>query len=338
MTKSQQKTFSENDIRPYIYEAKIKEALQNDLKWLHAQEKKFVTIGCPACDAANYQDLFKKYDFNFVECHECKTVFMNPRATPFILNSFYSNSALYKIWNTYVFPSSATVRRNEIFKPRVKRILEVCDKYDVDKNCLVEVGSGFGLFCEEIVGTNCFDSVIAIEPEKHLAETCRSKGLYTIENSIENINYLEDSPNVVVAFEVIEHLFSPYSFLKSCKRLMASNSIIVVTCPNFQGFDISTLGLNSDSIDAEHINLFNPFSISMLFERSGFAVLECLTPGKIDTDIVRNKILNGAYDVSDQFFLKTVLIERWDEFGSKFQTFLSENNLSSHMWLVAKKK
>jgi ribosomal protein S27E len=338
MTKAQKKTFRENDIRPYIYEAKMKKALKNDLKWLRAQEKKFVTVDCPACDAGNYQDIFKKHNFNFVECHECKTVFMNPRATPFILKNFYSNSTLYKIWNKYVFPTSAPVRRKEIFKPRVKRILEVCDKYDVDKNCLVEVGSGFGLFCEEIVNTNCFNFVIAIEPGKHLAETCRSKGLNTIEDSIENIKYLEHSPSVVVAFEVIEHLFSPFEFLENCKRLMASNSIIAVTCPNFQGFDIATLGLNSDSIDAEHINLFNPFSIAMLFKRCGFKVLECITPGKIDADIVRNKILNGIYDVSDQFFLKTVLIERWKEFGSKFQTFLSENNLSSHMWLVAKKK
>jgi hypothetical protein len=75
----------------------------------------------------------------------------------------------------------------------------------------------------------------------------------------------------------------------------------------------------------------------MLFEQCGFTVLECFTPGEIDTDIVRNKIIAGELDVSSQPFLKTLLIDRWKELGEKFQKFLQDNNLSSHMWTVAKK-
>jgi hypothetical protein len=56
------------------------------------------------------------------------------------------------------------------------------------------------------------------------------------------------------------------------------------------------------------------------------------------TDIISNQILSKNYDVSSQPFLQSILIDRWDELGTKFQKLLNENTLSSHMWLVAKKQ
>ncbi len=329
--------FTENDIRPSIYKDNMKAFMRADLDRLAGWKEDFATVDCPACNSSNYFYAFNKYNFDFVECAHCGTVFMNPRATPEILYEFYNKSVLYDYWNKHVFPASQETRRNKIFKPRVNRILNICSKYNIPTRCLVEVGAGFGIFCEEMMLTGRFEHIIAIEPCAELAESCQSKGINTIADSVENIDSLETKPNVIASFEVIEHLFSPKDFLLKCYRLMTPDSIIAVTCPNYKGFDISILGHLSESIDAEHINLFNPVSIRMLFEQCGFTVLECFTPGKIDTDIVRNKIIAGELDVSSQPFLKTLLIDRWVELGEKFQKFLQDNNLSSHMWTVAKK-
>jgi SAM-dependent methyltransferase len=337
MTNLINQAFNEEDIRPSAFSKQMKKALHEDAKWLAGKKTEFIFVNCPACDSADYTYLFEKFSFDFVRCEKCETVFMNPRATPEILNTFYSRSSLYDIWNRFVFPSSEKMRRVNIFQPRVKRILDICGRYSVSLNNLLEVGSGYGIFCEEIKKYGMFKNIIAIEPSSTLAETCRSKGIKTIEDSIENIRNLENYPDVVASFEVIEHLFSPITFLMSCKRLMTNNAIIAITCPSFNGFDISTLGLASESIDAEHINLFNPSSIKILFQRAGFSVLECTTPGELDVDIVRNKIIGGSYDVSEQPFLQTVLVDRWNELGKKFQAFLREAELSTHMWVVAKK-
>ncbi len=330
--------FKEDDIRPQVYKEKMEEAKQADILNLAGQKKDFVRVDCPACGSSDSAPAFEKYSFQFSCCRECGTVFMNPRATPEILDKFYSQSLLYDIWNKYVFPASEDVRRNKIFRGRVEKILDICRKFDIKTGCLVEVGAGFGIFCEEIISTKQFDKVIAIEPGEKLAESCRSRGIETIEKSIDAIDSLPLRPDVVASFEVIEHLFSPYDFLTNCKRLMAPQSIIALTCPNYKGFAILELGIEAESIDHEHINLFNPDSLQVLLKRCGFDVLECFTPGEIDADIVRNKILQGKHKVSDDSFLKTVLIDRWDELGSKFQTYLRDNNLSSHMWLVAKNK
>ena len=65
--------------------------------------------------------------------------------------------------------------------------------------------------------------------------------------------------------------------------------------------------------------------------------MEVLTPGKLDAELVRKKILTGELDVSLQPFLNQILVDEWERVGDSLQQFLADNMLSSHMWLVARK-
>jgi SAM-dependent methyltransferase len=154
---------------------------------------------------------------------------------------------------------------------------------------------------------------------------------------VERVDFLAESVDVVAAFEVIEHLFRPVDFVRGCNMCLRPGGVLILTCPNFEGFDISTLRELSDSIDTEHMNYFNPDSLSLLLERQGLQVLEISTPGRLDAELVRNRVLSGAFSLDDQPFLRRVLIDEWDRLGGPFQTFLSENGLSSNMWIVARK-
>ena len=78
----------------------------------------------------------------------------------------------------------------------------------------------------------------------------------------------------------------------------------MLTCPNGKGFDIETLGVISDTVDHEHLNYFNQKSLAELLENTGLEVLESFTPGVLDADLVRNKVLSGDFDVSEQFFIE----------------------------------
>ena len=200
----------------------------------------------------------------------------------------------------------------------------------------MDVGAGFGTFCEEIKKSGFFEKVIAIEPTPDLAETCRKRNIETIEKEIENVK-MNEKVDVITNFEVIEHLFSPKEFLIGCRNQLSDNGLIVITCPNINGFDVSTLMGLSNTIDHEHVNYFNPESLSMLLSSCGFEIIEVLTPGKLDAELVRKRILDNEFDVSNQPFLRRVLIEEWNNLGEKFQKFLSNNKLSSHMWIVARK-
>ena len=47
--------------------------------------------------------------------------------------------------------------------------------------------------------------------------------------------------DIVCSFEVIEHLFSVKNYFKKLKKLIKPNGILIVTCPNGNGFDVRFL-------------------------------------------------------------------------------------------------
>ena len=201
----------------------------------------------------------------------------------------------------------------------------------------MEVGAGFGTFCEEIGRVKMFDRGIAVEPTPGLAQTCRNKGLEVIQKPIEQVKLEKDSVDVIACFEVLEHLFAPREYLRACAALLSPGGLLVLTCPNIKGFDLVVLKERSATIDAEHLNYFHPKSLSLLADTVGLKVLELTTPGKLDCELVRKMVIGRSFDLNDQPFLRGILIDRWEEVGGRFQDFLANNRLSSHMWMVAQK-
>jgi 2-polyprenyl-3-methyl-5-hydroxy-6-metoxy-1,4-benzoquinol methylase len=334
---------TENEIRPKNLMIERDKKLSDDVARLMRHRNEFVWVDCPACgsnkDATKHA--LTKRGIPYVTCIHCETLFANPRPTPEHLDEFYRESEDYTFWNKYIFPASENARREKIFKPRVEKILEICQQYQIQTNTIIDIGAGFGTFCEEMIKRNTFQQVIAVEPSHDLAETCRKRGIHVIEKILENIHSTDldkTSINVVTNFEVIAQLFSPKHFLMQCANLMPTDSVLILTCPNSKGFDINVLGEKSSSIDIGHINLFNLNSLSLLLESCGFEVLEKRTPGRLDAELVRNKILSEEFDVSNQPFLKQILIDRWSELGPSFQQFLISHDLSSNMMFVAKRK
>lgn len=327
---------SEEDIRPAAMMAAKQACVDWDREFLLARKEQWLSVHCPACDTSTYKPFGEKIGFAYVECQCCGTVYSNPRPSQALSHEFYAQSRNYEYWNRHIFPATEATRRVSIFRPRATRVVEYCREHGIDGGTLLEVGAAFGTFCEEIRTHRMFQRVIAVEPTPDLAETCRKRGLETLETPIELISEAAIA-DVVAAFEVLEHLFEPREFLNRCARLLRPDGLLVLTCPNVRGFDVATLGMQSNTFDHEHVNYFHPASLAQLVTRCGFQVLDVKTPGKLDTDIVRKFVVHGTLDLSLQPFLKEVFIDDWERLGAKFQQFLSENNLSSHMWLVAKK-
>ena len=331
-------TLTENDIRPVELMAKQRIAALTDLGRMLSKCGEFVYVNCPACAANDSVPKFEKNGISYVDCKVCQTFYVNPRPPSHVLDWFYRGSQNYAYWNEVIFPASETARLAQIFVPRVDRLLELCRKYAVNTNAILEVGAGFGTFCAEVKRRNVFTRVVAVEPTPDLASTCRGRGLEVLEMPVEQIQ-LDTSElfDVVASFEVIEHLFAPLDFVGHMSRLLKPGGIMMLACPNGQGFDIETLGAASNTVDHEHLNYFNPKSLGGLLVKSGLKILESFTPGKLDADLVRNKILEGEFDLIKQPFLRKVLIDEWESLGTAFQNFLVLSGMSSNMWIVARK-
>lgn len=327
---------SENELCPEDLLAGQEEAFARDVARLRRRASEFVTVDCPACSSEGRRRAFEKFGCTFSWCTECRTLYMSPRPSPAVMADYYQDSENYAYFAKHIFPASEDSRREKLHKPRLARILEYCERFNVPRGLLLEVGPGFGTFLEVATKSGAFRRVLGIEPTPEMAAACRARGVEVIERRVEDaVGHIADA-DIVVSFEVIEHLFDPGSFVAHCARLIPGGGLLVLTCPNGLGFDVAVLGPGSLAIDVEHVNLFNPESLSHLLTRSGFDVLEATTPGRLDAELVRDSVMRGERTLDP--FLQRVLVEEWDDLGWPFQQFLAANKLSSHMWIVARKR
>jgi len=332
------KIMKEAHIRPPELKQKQESAFLKDVGKLLSRYDEFVECWCPACSSKSRDYKFQKKGFHYWECTECQTVYINPRPDEKLLGWFYGISEVYKYWNQTIFPETNEARKEKIIIPRVDRIIDICDSYDIKRNSLLEIGSGYGTFLEEIQNRNAFKHILGLEPSADLAQTCKSRGLNIIETPIEQYSESSDEfYDVIVSFEVLEHLADPKSFVRRCHNLLKKGGLLVLTCPNGKGFDVLELGINSDTFDHEHLNYFNPSSMELMLKDEDFQVLEIITPGKLDAEIVRTKALENQQESLKSEFLNFILCKNWESSGDTFQEFLANNKLSSHMWSIARK-
>lgn len=325
-----------DDIRPGNMIQVYQELRSKDIENLMLHKDAFVEIACPACDSKNHEFQFDKEGFNFVICSECDTLFVNPRPSFQLLEEFYRTSKCIEYWDT-IFSNTEETRRNQIFIPRAKKVIDMCIRHESPKEVFVDVGAGYGTFLEEIGKHGRFEKLFAIEPSKKFANACRKKNLNVIEEPVEKVQI--EKVDVVSSFELIAHLFKPQDYLSICHKMLSKGGLLILTTPNIKGFDLLTLGkLHHNIAGPNHLNYFHPGSIRKLLDRCGFEVVEIQTPGKLDAEIVRNKVISGEFGIANQPFLKHILMDNWGLLGNAFQQFLEVNCLSSHLWVVARKK
>lgn len=326
---------NEEDIRPADLMQRKASALEADKRFLLERRASFVEVDCPACDESMCRPWAEKEGVAYRECICCGTLFTSPRPTEAILAEFYGGSENYAFWNEHIFPTTETVRRERIIRPRAERLASYCQSLSVETGTLLEIGAAYGTFCAEVQALGLFKEIIALEPTPSLAQTCRDRGFRVLEMPVELVEQTQIA-DVVAAFEVIEHLFAPRDFLFKVRRLLRPGGLLILSCPNAHGFDNLTLGVRSGTFDHEHLNYFNPRSMRELLTSAGLEVLQIETPGLLDADLVRKASLRGDIDISSQPFLQRVLLDDWETLGQRFQDFLATSGLSSHMWSVAR--
>ncbi|QDU61541.1 bifunctional 3-demethylubiquinone-9 3-methyltransferase/ 2-octaprenyl-6-hydroxy phenol methylase [Planctomycetes bacterium Pan216] len=325
------------EIRPAAMMEAKRSCVIADREYLLERRDEWVDVDCPACGEDAAGDYGSKDGFAYVECQDCGTVYTSPRPSLALLERFYAQSKNYAYWNKHIFPASESARRERIFKPRVERLVDYCRQFGFAGGTLLEVGAAFGTFCEEVRHTGHFERIIALEPTPDLAQTCRERGFEVWEQPVEKTERSRVA-DVVAAFEVIEHLFSPSDFLGHVRRMLKPSGMLVLSCPNVRGFDVSALREQSSTFDHEHLNYFHPESLPLLLAREGFTTEVVETPGRLDAELVRGAVMAEHHSLDRQPFLQTVLLDRWDELGRPFQDFLAQHRLSSHLWVVARRK
>ncbi len=182
-----------------------------------------------------------------------------------------------------------------------------------------------------------------MEPVSSLASVTREKGIEVIEKWItkDSVATIEKKASVLTCFEVLEHVFDPKEFLSLFSKLLLPGGLFMLSFPSASGFDVRTMWKDANAAyPPHHINSLTVEGVRALVDRLPmFEITSITTPGKLDVNIVKtateeNKITSESIG---NFF--DYLYWRGDaKILDAFQSFLREHLLSSHVFLVLKKK
>jgi SAM-dependent methyltransferase len=192
-------------------------------------ESKISARSCPACaETSDHVFRFRVNHCDIWQCLKCKlaradTENFDP-ATYYTGEYFSGNRS-----DGYAdYLGSAPILRRE-FESGVTFIRRFCDK-----GRLLELGCAYGLFLKE--AEPHFD-VAGIEIADDAAQYAKASGLNVLSGSADEENFEKiGMVDVIVLFDVIEHLVEPRATLALCARYLRPGGIIVLTTGDFDSY------------------------------------------------------------------------------------------------------
>ncbi|OFW06469.1 MAG: hypothetical protein A3I61_20050 [Acidobacteria bacterium RIFCSPLOWO2_02_FULL_68_18] len=325
----------EQDIRPEVLLQRYLELSAEDARECFGAEPRSA-VACVACGGSNGSCQFDKNGFAYVRCADCGTLFQNPRPPLAAFETFYRNSKSSRYWSDVFMPAVAEIRREKMFRPRVRRLATLCRERGIHVERLVDVGAGYGIFLDEWRAHCPATDLLAVEPSASLASVCRSKGLAVVEEIVEHVVGHDGSADLVTCFEVLEHVHTPLNFVRALARLARPGGYVCISALCIDGFDLQMLWDKSTQISPpHHINFLSVCGFETLFARAGLEEVTVATPGQLDVDIVRNAAARNPGVLAGHRFLQAVL--EADGTAARFQEFLSASRLSSHAWVLGRR-
>jgi SAM-dependent methyltransferase len=327
----------EDDIRPAVLMDQFHTLLRRDAERLSQRSDGFVAIHCAFCGEDQPVPAFTKTGFDYQLCGACGSLYLSPRPTAEALRRHAAGSEAVEFWSTHFYAQTAAARREKMFRPRAALVADLLESGVVDgTHAIADIGAGYGMFLQEIAELSLFDLTVGVEPDERLAAICREQGFEVVPSWAEDLRPDELNVDCATAFEVIEHVSEPLTFLRGCANALRPGGVLLLTTLTIGGFDVQTLWAEARSISPpEHINLPSIAGVSALFARAGFEEIEVSTPGELDVDIVRNYLAaDPTRDVSR--FARAVALAD-DETREDFQRFLQRRRLSSHLRGIVRK-
>ncbi len=317
---------------------------------VHIYEKyhrDFVTRPCPVCGYPDYDPLEKFHGtYGVSRCQQCAALYVNPVPNLEALTDYYNNCACNLMLQD-LYKRRSTGPKNFIMDDRVEmivarirsRIAQAHDKTDI-----LEIGCGSGRFLANLNG---------VLEEQGLREKTRLTGVDIDRNAValntDSRLDLRGMPiesflaqtskqfDILLHFELIEHLADPFEFMNNCKKLLKDGGMMIFTTPNMRGFELAASDYNGFRLIAHgifppmHLNAFSTDNVSLFVIRCGFKIKSITTPGNLDADMVT--VMKD--ELTDPGFVAFTELD--DHHKGLFQYLLKKLGCSSHMLIVAGK-
>ncbi|RDU56152.1 hypothetical protein CQA49_01865 [Helicobacter sp. MIT 00-7814] len=153
----------------------------------------------------------------------------------------------------------------------------------------------------------------------------------------ENLKNLQTQFDIIVHFELIEHLLDPNAFMQSIRDNLSENGFCIFTTPNAASLELKALDYNKTRLLAHslyppmHLNAFSTQNIALFAFKNKFKLKAIDTPGKFDISILSH----SADELEDKILRQICAFD--EKTKAYLQYLLVYLDASSHMRVVLQK-
>jgi SAM-dependent methyltransferase len=234
-------------------------------------------IDCPLCDSpdcvgvATMQDRLLGVDgqFHMVRCSQCGLHYLNPQPTMEELVPYYSED--YDPFQIASPDELPFLQRHSLTYGLNKRCRLVNRQKTGGR--LLEIGCATGLFLDAMRRTGNWQ-VQGVDVSEKAVECARETfGLDVFHGSVAEAHLGDDVFDVVVMWDVLEHVHSPRETLLEIRRILKPDGVLVFRVPLLDAWDRRLFGRYWAGWDApRHLTLFSKETLGLMLARTGFRV------------------------------------------------------------------
>ena len=198
---------------------------------------------------------------------------------------------------------------------------------------LLDVGTGYGYFLKHVKNKYSL-SVTGLEPaEEQVNHACSQLSLNVQQANLKESTLPKEGFDLVTAFEVIEHVSCPVTFLKEMKEYLKVGGRMVILTDNFDSTNARSLGMSFPKwIPHSHVSHFTPSSLGNAIDKTqGLEVISSgsYTPWEIKLMNIRHKIFNSRKSEVVSFSVAEALEK---ESNGNYKYF-SLRKMINHIWV-----
>ena len=147
---------------------------------------------------------------------------------------------------------------------------------------MLEIGCANGFFLDEARKAGW--DIAGIEPSRWARQYASDRlGIKALYPTLEEANFPDESFDVVVMLDVIEHLEYPREMMSAIRKILKDGGILVISTPDIESFLSILLGAKWWGINRHHLFYFSRKTLESLFNKTGFKALSYKSHARIFT-------------------------------------------------------
>ncbi|MBN1431650.1 MAG: hypothetical protein JW931_02650 [Methanomicrobiaceae archaeon] len=293
---------------------------------------------CPACNSKDFENTFSKFGFDYTECKNCRSVFLNPCPEDELIKQHYLNSDSSHFWQEKLANRTKETRVRKIYRPEHEWIVSTCEEYIPKDRKLGLFYPKSYIFADCLAKEQFFSEKYLINPYFSIPRYGDERMNGQAFSSIEEFAATGKKINIAGAFEALDSLNNIDSFFSALNGILEDGGLVFLTTISISGFDLQVLrGSSRNIFPPDRVNALSRKGMNILFERHGFKPVEYSTPGILDFNNVEQEY-RSVPDADIPGFIREMIEKNDEQMKRDFQNFLQINKLSSFVRVVLEKK